>query len=224
MLVIYTLLLYAVWTAYHVLLEPKLDAIPNEIVGSLIGDGICKNLVWTLPAVLLILHYKDALAVKPGEFFTWKKEYVKYLFIFPAFCAYIALSLIAQKQAPAIAITASEIITVIFVGVTEELVFRGWLLNATAAYLPEAKHTAENDDSVPWGEYGVIALNAVMFLTVHFPRWITAGEFVTNFTQLGFVTILILSVVFSLAFLRTKNIVLAIALHMFWDLLVFLVY
>ena len=220
----YTLLLYAAWTAYHVLLQPRIDAIPNELLSSLLGDGLVKNLLWTLPAAVLIKKYAGALAVSPREFLTWKKGYAVYLLIFPAFAAYIALGLFSHKQPPAFTITVSEAVTVIFVGVTEELVFRGWLLNASAKYIPEKARTESGEETIPWGEYAVIAVNAVLFLLVHFPRWIMTGQFAANFASLGFLSIIMLSVVFSLVFLRTKNLLLPIILHMFWDFLVFFLY
>ncbi len=221
-LAVYLLLLFAAWTAYHLLVAPQTEKIPNELLSSLLNDGVLKNLIWTLPAVLLIRKYGGLLAVKPGELFTWNRECVKYLALFPIFAAYILLGLFVHKQSLQLSLTAEEIVTVIFVGITEELVFRGWLLNAMAGKLEPHGETPENEDEIPWAEYGVIALNAVIFLLIHFPRWISEGVFVTNMAQLGFVSIMMLSAVFSVVFLKTKNIVLPILLHMFWDLLIFL--
>ena len=45
------------------------------------------------------------------------------------------------------------------------------------------------------------------------------GIFVSSFTHFGFIIILLLSVIFSTEFLRSKNILVPIALHMYWDLL-----
>ncbi len=216
---IYSLLLYAVWAVYHFFIYDQIDKIPNEIVSSLLNDGVCKNLVWTLPAFLLISKYSDSLKVKLPEFLTWKKEYWKYLLIFPAFVIYIIVVQLVQKQPMSFSLTPSEIIIVIFVGITEEAVFRGWLLNSTMNYAKDP----ENEEDIPWGQYGVIAINAAMFLAIHFPKWICDGVFVTNFANLGFISIIFLSVIFSLVFLKTKNIALTAALHMFWDLLIFLI-
>lgn len=207
-LAVYSICLYGVWTVYHFFILPHIIRIPNELSSALTNDAVCKNLIWTLPAFLLIRKYSDVLAVKKDEFFTWKKEYAKYLLIFPAFAAYILAGIYLHGGSPAFSITISEIVTVIFVGLTEELVFRGWLLNATADR----------------NENAAIAVNAVMFLMIHFPRWIKECVFVTNMTQLGFISIIVLSVLFSVLFLRTKNILLPISLHMFWDFLIFYLY
>lgn len=70
----------------------------------------------------------------------------------------------------------------------------------------------------------VILTNAVMFLVIHFPIWIQEGVFISNFTSFGFLCILILSIVFSCTFLKSKNILVPVALHMYWDFLVFMFY
>ena len=217
-LAVYSVLLYAAWTVYHFFVLPQIERLPGELLPALLNDGLCKNLVWTLPAALLIKKFADRLEVKPSEFLSWKREYLIYLLIFPAFVGYILLGMFVHKTPVSFSIAADEVVTVVFVGVTEELVFRAWLLNATMKYAKKPR----SDDDIPWQQYAVIAVNAVMFLAVHFPRWITEGVFVSNMAQLGFVSIIILSVIFSLVFLKTKNIVLVIALHMFWDLLIYL--
>ena len=216
-LVIYSLLFYSSWALYHFFLAVQIEKIPNELAVAILKDVVCKNLVWTLPAFLLIHKYSDSLKIKLSEMLTWKKEYMKYLLIFPAFAVYILLGFLLRRQPIEVSLTVGEIAAFIVVGISEELVFRGWLLNATINYAKEP----ENDDDIPWGQYGVIALNAVMFLMIHFPIWIMQGSFVSAFTQLGFISVIILSVIFSIVFLKTKNIALIIALHMFWDLILF---
>ena len=219
-LVVYSVLLYAAWTVYHFFILEHIENIPNDLLSSLLNDAVCKNLIWTLPAALLIHKYSKELEISPKEMFKWEKGYVKYLLIFPAFAAYIIFGMLVRRQPIELSIGIKDIVTVLFVGVTEELVFRAWLLNATAVYAAPPK----NKDDTPWQQYAVIGINAVMFLAIHFPRWINEGVFFTNIASLGFMSILILSVIFSLLLLKTKNILLPITLHMFWDLLIFLLY
>ena len=217
-LVLYSVLFYGAWTLNYYVLIPILDKIENGLVAELLIDGVFKNLVWTLPALLLVAKYSDCLEVPFKEMLTWKKEYLPYLALFPGLGAYLLFSMFVQKQPIQFSLVTKEVVTVLFVGITEELVFRAWLLNAT---MPYAK-TPESEDETPWQRYAVIGLNALMFLAIHFPRWVSDGLFVENFTNFGFVTIILLSVIFSLLFLKTKNILLPIALHMFWDLLIFM--
>ena len=197
------------WAVYHFLIEPLLMKIPNEALYTFIGDGIIKSLIWVLPAVILINKYKDKLSLNLKEMFSFTKESAKYLWTFPAFLTYILVSVLVHGGTISIneSFGLDDIIVVLFVGITEEIVFRGWLLNATMK---------RNEDVA-------IAVNALMFLVIHFPIWICTGTFITNFTSLGFISLIALSVVFSLVFVKTKSLILPITLHMFWDLLMFMI-
>ncbi len=207
---IYSVIFYALWTVFHFFIDPVLQTLPSEALSAFIGEGIIKNLIWTLPAVVLMRKYSDKLLVPFKDMFKWNKDCNKYLLIFPAFLAYVILGIVVHggKLAVSDDFGISEIITVLFVGVTEEFVFRGWLLNST----------------VKRNENVAVGVNCLMFLVIHFPRWIAEGEFVSNFASLGFISILALSYIFGWIFIKTKNIVLPVTLHMFWDLIIFMLY
>ncbi len=215
-LAIYYICLLIVWGLYTLLLKPVICSALGEetFISSFLRSGIIKNLVWTLPAALLITKYRRNCMVSLKDMFTKiNPEWKSFLFIFPCFIVFVIVSSIRVHGGLQISESfgVDDIITVLFVGLTEELVFRGWLLNSTI-----------KEDSKPKQQYIAIGVNAVLFLCIHFPIWISNGEFVSNFASLGFVSILALSVIFSYAFIKTKNILIPIALHMFWDLLVFM--
>ena len=100
-----------------------------------------------------------------------------------------------------------KLIVVLFVGITEETVFRGWLLNAT---LGEKK------------KWLPVAANSLMFLIIHFPVWIHDGVFVENFRNLAFLSPLLLGIIFGWTFIKSRCIWVPVALHMYWDLMMFL--
>lgn len=214
--IVYYICLWAVWAAYTLLLRPVIcDALGEEnFISSFLRSGIIKNIVWTMPAALLIVKFRENCMVSLKNMFTKiNPDWKSYLLIFPFFILFVGIS--SFRNFGGLHISESfgidEIITVIFVGLTEELVFRGWLLNSSV-----------NENSSQKQQYIAIAINAVMFLCIHFPIWILEGRFVSSFTSLGFLTIIVLSAVFSIVFVKTKNIILPITLHMFWDLLVFI--
>ena len=93
---------------------------------------------------------------------------------------------------------------VLFVGITEEMVFRGWLLNVTIS---------EERKWLP-------IINAIMFMFIYFPIWIVSGKFISSFVNLDFMIVPILSIIFSWTFIKSKNIWIPITLHMYWDLLI----
>lgn len=216
LLAAYYIALYAIWGSYTLLLKPVIcDMLGEEtFISSFLRSGIIKNIVWTLPAALLILKYKNQCLVSLKDMFTKiSPDWKGYLVIFPFFLIFVLISAFRNHGGIAIADSfgIDEIVTVIFVGITEELVFRGWLLNSSV------KENASNKQL-----YTSIGINALLFLCIHFPIWISKGTFISSFTNLGFISILVLSVIFSITFVRTKNIVLPITLHMFWDLIVFM--
>ncbi|MDE6020715.1 MAG: CPBP family intramembrane metalloprotease [Ruminococcus sp.] len=214
--IVYYICLFVVWAAYTLLLKPIIcDILGDEsFISSFLRSGIIKNLIWTMPAALLIMKFRKNCMISLKDMFikispNWKG----YLMLFLFFSLFVLIG--AFRRYGGIYISESfgmdDIITVVFVGLTEELVFRGWLLNSTVKESLTSKQ-----------EYIAVAVNAVMFLCIHFPIWISKGEFIYSFTSLGFLSILVLSVIFSVTFIKTKNILLPIALHMFWDLMVFM--
>ena len=207
-LVIYCVLFYGAWAVFELLIKDHL-AGGNPVVMQLLRSALIKNLVWTLPAMLLVHKYADCVFIRLKEMFTNKIPWLKLLCGLGIMTVYLLIS--AYRTHGKIALLPSfgldTVIIVLFVGITEEMVFRGWLLNATAKN--------END----WLAVGV---NAAMFLCIHFPRWIHDGEFVRNMASFGFVTIILLSVLFSYIFLRTKNLLVPVLVHMVWDLLAFM--
>ncbi len=208
----YIIVFYSIWTLWEFFGKQMVDScIPNEILSQLIKSSLIKNLVWTLPALLLIKHSGAELHIGLREMFASGVNWLKFLPLFALFAVYISAG--AFLGTGRLALSADfgmdDIIIVLFAGITEELVFRGWLLNAM--YSEDRKWLC-------------IAANAFMFLLIHFPVWIVQGSFFTAFTDLGFLCVLVLSVIFSLSFIRSRSILVPIALHMFWDLLMFMLY
>ena len=203
-LCVYCACFYAAWACFELLFKSSVDS-------ALIKSGIIKNLVWTLPALWLIFRHPQMLLVKPREMFTRKVHWLRFLPVFAACAAYILAGAVIQRGGIALSPDFSwdHVVVVLFVGITEESVFRGWLLNATAT-----------DDK----RWLAVLINALMFLAIHFPRWIAEGLMLANLLNFGFIGIMLVSVVFSVAFLKSRNLFVPILLHMFWDLLMFMLF
>ncbi len=207
-LIIYTVLFFAAWTYFEILVKPWLNTvITNEIAAQLVSSGVIKNLVWTVPALLLARRYEGDVHIPLREMFTAKVNWLRWI---PAF-ALLALWGVGADllNTGTIAVSRNfgmdDVIIVFFVGITEESVFRGWLLNA--AIDRQRRWTA-------------LITNSLLFLAIHFPKWIVLGEFVYAFTSFGFAGVIALSLLFGWSFARTRNMLLPIALHMFYDLIV----
>ncbi|MBE6844141.1 MAG: CPBP family intramembrane metalloprotease [Ruminococcus sp.] len=210
-LIIYLVAFFGLWTVFEFIGKDFIDSfIENNAANQFVKSGITKNLVWTLPAIMLVKYFKDDVYVSLKDMFNIKVNWLKYIPVFIAFTVYIAVSELLQNGRIAVNddFGAESIIIVLFVGLTEEMVFRGWLLNITVC-----------EDK----KWLYILFNALLFLAIHFPRWICDGMFISAFTSLGFISVLILSVIFSLIFIKSRNILVPITLHMYWDLLMFMI-
>ena len=209
-LIIYSAAFYTIWSVYEFFGKPILNSlIENEAIAMLIKSGVIKNLTWTLPAALLVHHFRSDVYISLKEMFTTKVKWLRFLPVFLIFTAYNLLTafVLNGKLAIAESFGMDDIILLLFVGLTEEMVFRGWLLNAT---LREDK------------KWICIGINALMFLAIHFPRWICDGIFIGYFTGFGFIGIMALGIIFSWTFIKSRNILVPIVLHMYWDLLSFM--
>ncbi len=212
MLILYVIIFYSIWTMWEFWGKPFIsNAIENEYLSQLIKSGVIKNLVWTLPAILLVNYFQTDMYAGLKTMFTIKIPWIKYLPLFLLFTVYLLVGALLTKGNLAISETFRfpDLIIVLFVGITEEMVFRGWLLNAAVS---------EKKKWLP------VIINSLLFLFIHFPIWIYEGHFVENFQNLGFLSILILSIIFSWTFIKSKNLWIPILLHMYWDLLMFLFY
>lgn len=211
-LIAYVIVFYGIWTIWEFLGKPFIgNTVENEYIAQLIKSGVIKNIVWTLPAIFLVKYFKTDVYIELKEMFAFKAELLKYLPIFLLFTVYLLVGagLKTGKIAISETFNLEKLIIVLFVGITEEMVFRGWLLNATVS---EKK------------KWTPVILNAILFLFIHFPVWLYERSFVGNFQSLGFLSVVILSIIFSWTFIKSKNIWIPILLHMYWDLLMFVFY
>lgn len=211
-LLIYTVVFYGIWILWEGWGKRFVsNTVENEVLSQFIKSGIVKNLVWTVPAGCLVHYFKDDVYVKLKDMFKSRVNILKYLPVYLIFTVYLLVGAIFTKGNIEVSETFrfSDLIIVLFVGITEEMVFRGWLLNIT---LNEKK------------KWLPVIVNALMFLAIHFPVWIASGQFVDIFVSFSFLSVIILSIIFSWTFIKSKNICIPITLHMYWDLLMFLFY
>jgi hypothetical protein len=208
-LILYILCFYTIWTLFEFFGKPCIDSFFPEVIGSqIVKTVVIKNLVWVLPAALLVHHYKDDVCIGLKEMFTTKVNLLHYLPVFLLFVLYPLVNAYLREGSLSLksSFGAEQIITFSFVGITEEMVFRGWLLNAMAGR--EKKN-----------QWKAILLSSLLFVAIHIPTWIIHGEIAYAFLHFGFVQIIILSVIFSVTFLKSRNILIPVTLHMIWDFL-----
>ncbi|HPY83497.1 MAG TPA: CPBP family intramembrane metalloprotease [Ruminococcus flavefaciens] len=208
-LIIYTVLFYGVWAWFELVAAEKLSAhFGTEFVTEFAKCGV-KLAVWALPAFILIKIFNKNMYIKMPNMFS-DRFMARWWLLFAAMVGYF---LFVSYRAHGTVKLADDIrwemlIPYILVGLSEELVFRGWLLNATMK---------DSDKLIL-----PVAVNAVMFTLIHFPIWYHMGVLEHNLTHFLFLQIIGLSVLFSWTFIRSRNIVFTMLLHSAYDILVLL--
>ncbi|MTV81148.1 CPBP family intramembrane glutamic endopeptidase [Secundilactobacillus folii] len=95
------------------------------------------------------------------------------------------------------------------VGITEETIFRGYLLNRLRKMLAS--------------EQNALILQAILFALIHLPRYLTTYPTPSFLTILGqLVTVALLGYLFGWLFLRSRSLWPSIIVHSVWDLLIVL--
>ena len=206
---VYVILFFGIWSAVELLLTPFLNrVIGNETVVEILKESVIKLSVWTVPAFLLVRRYQADVFVPLKEMFTAKVKWLKYLPAYAAVTLFVLSANLLQNGRImfSTSIQPGEFVgSVLFAGITEEAVFRGWLLNACVR------------DHKKWP---AVLLNAALFLAIHFPIWIRTGVFINVLTSVSFLIILGLGVLLSWTFIKSRNLLAPITLHMYYNLLV----
>ena len=216
---IYYIGLFTVWFTIEWLFHSKListsDPVNYWLIQSGVKEGALKILIWLMPAILLIHAYRSQLYITLNQMFRAKVNWLKLLPVVLLFTLYLVVGVYDIFDGTISIVPGfvwSQLLWVLFVGITEEIVFRGWLLNATIKDASKSK------------QWAMVAINSLLFLGIHVPIWMFTNQIDIVFSSFSFLSVIVLSFIFSWTFIKTKSIVPAIILHMYWDLLVVLFY
>lgn len=203
----YYALLLGIWFASELMLYPVIDRSFSLIQSEMI-ENVYKSVIWFVPAFLLIKKYNDELAIELDEMLKPKKMLRTVGPFVLLFLAYILFGQFIRLGHLGISENFKPILligSVLVAGIAEEVVFRGFILNALVTKMKK---------------WPAMLITALLFLVVHFPIWMYHGIFVSNLLTGTFVLIMALSVLFSWAFLKSKTIFVPILLHMCWNLFI----
>ena len=200
----YLIVFFTIWSVRELVIQPVFLTPLDPLVSEIIGE-IMKLAVWTFPAILLIRYFQDDMWMGLKEMFTTKPKWFKDAPILLVVFTPILSALVRQGglYIDPDFVPARLIGAVLLVGITEEIVFRGFLLNALLKKMKP---------------YPAIAMNEVLFVLIHFPIWIYHGHELSAFLS-SIPAVFILGALFSYSFIKTKNIFVPIVLHMIWNLL-----
>ncbi len=154
-LAVYGLVFFAVWSCYLVFLTPHFGGGP----AFLILENLVKLSLWTLPVFLLVRYEEsqsplDFLKLRKG----WRRGLLFGLGLGAVLSAYlITVSLPGGFDFDPGFASGKWVSGVLLVGFTEEIVFRGYILQRLAARLR-------------FGRANLVT--SLLFVLIHVPRWI----------------------------------------------------
>lgn len=202
-LVMYTIILYSFWSLLELYLKTKIgiDEFTKEVY--------IKCVVWLVLAILIHFNFSDDMFIKKEEMYLLNKKCWIAVPMMLLLAIYIIINeyLVNGKLEINESFGINTVVEVLSIAAGEEMVFRGLFLSAI---LRDKK------------KYLAVFINSLLFLAIHFPVWIQSGTFISAFTSGGFITVLLLSCIFSFAFIKTKSIWTAVFLHFGWDFLLFI--
>lgn len=202
-LVMYTIILYSFWSLLELYLKTKIgiDEFTKEVY--------IKCVVWLVLAILIHFNFSDDMFIKKEEMYLLNKKCWIAVPMMLLLAIYIIINeyLVNGKLEINESFGINTVVEVLSIAAGEEMVFRGLFLSAI---LRDKK------------KYLAVFINSLLFLAIHFPVWIQSGTFISAFTSGGFITVLLLSCIFSFAFIKTKSIWTAVFLHFGWDFLIFI--
>ena len=202
-LMIYTIIFYSLRSLLELYLKTKIgiDEFTKEVY--------IKCVVLLVPAILIHFNFSNDMFIKKEEMYLLNKKCWIAVPMMLLFAIYIIINeyLINGKLEINESFGINTVVEVLSIAAGEEMVFRGLFLSAI---LRDKK------------KYLAVFINSLLFLAIHFPVWIQSGTFISAFTSGGFITVLLLSCIFSFAFIKTKSIWTAVFLHFGWDFLLFI--
>ena len=210
LLILYCVVLFILWSIIEIILFPIMENT-MDVWAEILKETAVKLLIWTLPVILLIRFFEKDMWLSLKKMFTNKVNWWPYIAIVAG--VFILRIITAYRSFGRIGIhsefqATSLVSIVMFVGITEEVVFRGWLLNAAVR---------------KWKYWPSLCTNSALFVLIHFPIWIRSEQFNDLTTVLGnCASIFVVSVLFSWAFIKSKNLIIPIVLHMAWNLSIIL--
>ena len=185
------MIFFAIWSVREIVIQPIFLSPLGNFTSSIIG-AIIKLLVWTLPAILLIRRFNGDMFISFEEMFTTKPRlskcapFLAIIFVVPLIQAILWGGEIAIDPS---FVPTRLIGAVLFVGITEEIVFRGFLLNT---FLKRMK------------TWQAVTLDAILFYLIHIPIWIYQAHNMAFFLS-AIVTVIGLSVLFAYSFIKSGS-------------------
>ncbi|MEK3660129.1 CPBP family intramembrane glutamic endopeptidase [Paenibacillus sp. FSL F4-0236] len=184
-----------------------MEPVPRAITSATI-----KIVVWVIPVILLVIIMEKS---KPFSYLQLHHNFRKSL----KWTGWVSLALILFYFVINLIVLNNNIDfqigfngwlnTILLVGITEEIVFRGFLLRKLM------------DSFRFWIANTVTAL---LFVSIHFPIWFYKGLFEFPYILSSILTVFVLGIIFGFVYKKSNSLWSVIIIHSLYNLLVLLFY
>jgi uncharacterized protein len=202
-LFVYLLFFYVIWSIKELWLVTYIQLLDEKI--SAILTAIIKISVWIVPAWLYVKYYLNA---SPMEYFKLnvnvKKGFVWGVLLSLLLGLYFAVQVyMIEGRTFNFSLSLNSYLNVfLLVGITEELMFRGLILQEL---------------NKRWAFWKANLISAFLFLIVHYAIWIDKGIF---FDVWGQVYVFLVGLIFVFVYKKTGSLWSVVILHSFHNLFV----
>lgn len=207
---IYFIIFFSLWCMRELWLVQYLelmDTVPKTITSAVIKVGI-----WIIPVFLLVIFVEkvDALDYL-GLRYHFKTGLNWAGWVSLIFIAYFTiLNFIFLHNRINFQISFDEWLnTILLVGITEEIVFRGFILKKLTGFY---KFWIAN------------TITSFLFIIIHFPIWFYKGLFEFSYIYNASLTTFILSIIFGYVYKKSGSLWSVIVIHSLYDALVSIFY
>ena len=203
------MIFYALWCIRELWLVQYLDMMNSIPRG--ITSAIIKIAIWVIPVMFLIkIMEKDNPLSYLGLRHNFKKGLRWVSWVSLVFVLYFLLNLTVLKNDIDFQMGFSKwLSTILLVGVTEEIVFRGFLLRKLM-------------DTYKFWIANIIT--SLLFVSIHFPIWLYKGLFEYPFILSSILTAFVLGIIFGFVYKKSNSLWSVIIIHSLYNLLVSLFY
>ncbi|WP_077296594.1 CPBP family intramembrane glutamic endopeptidase [Virgibacillus pantothenticus] len=206
---LYFILFYSIWSIrelWFVQYLDLMDSVPRAITSAMI-----KIVIWVIPVMLLVKIMEKSV---PFSYLGLRHNFRKGLkwasWVSLVFIAYfVVLNFTVLDNRIDFRIGFNEWLnTVLLVGITEEIVFRGFLLRKLI-------------DTFKFWTANIIT--ALLFASIHFPIWFYKGLSFPHMLS-STITAFVLGIIFGFVYKKSNSLWSAIIVHSLYNLLVSLFY
>lgn len=195
-----------IWAFNILVISPKVDAIFAEPYNLIIRTFL-KLIIWVGYGLFFINKYNKNLKVKKEELFKFKEKKITLKLVLLIITISFLIMLFTRKGIYINNFTIDDFFNkFLLVGIEEELVFRGLILNGLSKKDKFAKASI---------------ITSILFALIHIPIYIRS-ELLLSDIILNCLKIVVISCFYNSIFNETKSIWPIVIFHSFWDISFFL--